>query len=91
MVMIRNYTIPEFIMNLQDRIYNEMVYQIIKRGYMIKKVEVKEGYLEDDYKIVSNVPKGKKLFIKLIVIVNVIITPAWRFRHDYYLEDYMDE
>lgn len=73
-------TIPEVIMKLHDRLYNEMIYQIVRRGYIVK-VKPIGNYDEDEkYKLESDVPKYKKRYIKVIAMCHVVLTPAWRFR-----------
>jgi len=81
-------TTPTLIMNLTDRLWNETVYQTEKRGYEIlfHQEEDDEGY---DKLVIkkSNIPRYKKPYIKVLILLNMVLTPAWRFRDGYEWDD----
>lgn len=71
-------------MHIDDKMLNESGYQYLKRGHDLK-ISVTYKNPEDPnsdlkYKFNSNIPKWKKKYIKLIVIIQIILFPAWRFR-----------
>lgn len=84
MVWIKQTSMAMIGMEIEDRMMNEMEYQTKKRGYTFEM----ESYRKDsndmnsDYinEIHTNIPKGKKAWIKFISLIIVIITPAWNYR-----------
>jgi len=83
---------PTLIMNLTDRLWNETVYQTEKRGYEIR-FRQEEGNDGFDKMVIkySTVPKHKKPFIKVLILLNTILTPAWNFRDGYEWDERMLE
>lgn len=88
MIFKLQLTMPTLIMNLTDRLWNETVYQIEKRGYEVT-FRVEERDEDCDKMIIkhSNVPKNKKPYIKALILLNTILTPAWRYRDGYEWDD----
>ena len=71
-------------MQIDDKMLNESGYQYLKRGYDLK-ISVTYKNPEDPnsdlkYKFNSSIPKWRKKYIKLIVIIQIVLFPAWRFR-----------
>jgi len=76
-------------MTMDDRIRNELGYQVTKRGYYIKfdyKTKNNESIL---YVRKTNCPKWKRFFIKIHALAFVILAPAWHYR-EYDEEDEID-
>ncbi len=71
-------------MLVEDRMVNEFSYQTKKRGYNIRISTVKDNpdRMDSDthYKMVTDMPKLKKGYVKIISILNVILCPAWHYR-----------
>lgn len=73
-------SIPVLVMKLEDKIMNETIYQLTKRGYSIKFYYKRK---DNDYTIAvkhTNVPKWKKPFLKLLILFQVLKAPAWWYR-----------
>lgn len=71
-------------MKIDDKMLNESGYQYLKRGYDLK-ISVTYKNPEDPnsdlkYTFNSSIPKWRKKYIKLIVVIQIILFPAWRFR-----------
>lgn len=74
---------------MDDRIRNELGYQVTKRGYYIK-FDYKEKHNETIlYVRKTNCPKWKRFFIKMYALAFVILSPAWFYRV-YDAEDEID-
>ena len=69
---------PMMHMKIEEKIMNEVYYQITKRNY-----EVTFVYRDDKLRIKShNIPKFKAKWIKLISFLNVTLSPAWAYHDD---------
>ena len=61
---------------IEDRIMNEIYYQVTKRGY-----EMRFVYRNDKLRVKRhNVPKYKAKWIKFISFLHVVSRPAWAYR-----------
>jgi hypothetical protein len=63
---------------IEDKIMNEMTYQMTKRGYEIVFTYTPDGKLVPKSYTCS---KGIARYIKFITFVHVVLKPAW-FYHD---------
>lgn len=78
---------PMMHMKIEEKIMNEVYYQITKRNY-----EVTFVYRDDKLRIKShNIPKFKAKWIKLISFLNVTLSPAWAYHDDIDEMEAMDD
>lgn len=92
-MILKNKIAPAMIPTMvEDRMMNEVGYQVTKRGYDIKfYYEEKE---DGDYTVKvrrTTVPKNKKKYLKYIALFHVILKPAWGFRKFDKEDDLLEE
>lgn len=77
-------------MKVQERMINEMGYQVTKRGHKILFEYVKDGYEEKVKVKETDLSIGKRKLLKWYSFIHVLLKPAWGYR-EYDEEDEIDD